>query len=212
MSDQDANKNTDTDADVDTDRVDDDATDAPEGADQLGDAGKKALDSMKAKWKTERDARKALEAELEKFKSKNADKKTDDDTPDADTIRAQARAEAKAEALRERALDKLEAKAAKLFADPEDARALLAGNVEDFVDGDKVDVEAITEALSELLERKPHLAAAPPRRFEGSADGGARKGGSDTKLTREDVRKLAAQGKHDEIVKAKREGRIDYSK
>ncbi|MFG3710135.1 hypothetical protein [Micromonospora sp. NPDC047730] len=197
--------------DVDTDRVDDETaeSDKPEGADQLGDAGKKALDSMKTNWKTERDKRKALEKELAELKSKSTEKP--DETPDADTIRAQAKAEAQAEAIRERALDKIEAKAAKLFADPEDARALLAGNVDDFVDNGKVDVEAITEALDELLAKKPHLAATPPRRFEGGADGGARKSGGE-KLTRSDVEQLAREGKHAEIAKANREGRIDFTK
>jgi len=146
--------------DVDTDRVDDDGTDGePEGADQLGDAGKKALDAMKARVKAEREKRRAAEAELAQLKGKAKP----DETPDVDDIRAQARAEAQAEALRERALDKIEAKAAKLFADPEDARALLAAQVGDFVDDGKIDVEAITDALEELLKKKPHLAASAPR-------------------------------------------------
>ncbi len=39
---------------------------------------------------------------------------------------------------------------------------------------------------------------------------GARSGGAPGMLTAEDVRKLAAAGKHDEIEKARVEGRIDY--
>lgn len=193
--------------DVDTDRVDDD-TEGTDGADQLGDAGKKALDSMKAKWQKERDARKALADQVTKLTAGKG--KDDTDRPDPDEIRKQARAEANAEVLRDRALDKVETKAAKLFADPEDARALLASRVDEFVDDGKVDTDAINEALTDLLSKKPHLAAATARRFQGSADGGARNGKSKpSQLSRDDVTRLAKQGKHAEIEKARVDGRLD---
>lgn len=199
MSDQDDTKQGQTD-DVDTDRVDDDAKD--DGADQLGDAGKKALDAMKVKWQKERDARKAL---ADQIAGLTADKGKKDDQPDPDEIRKQARAEATAEVLKDRALDKVETKAAKLFADPEDARALLASKVDDFIDDGKVDVEAIEEALEELLKRKPHLAAKADKRFAGSADGGARKGSKPEQLTRQDLTRMTPQ----QIVKAQADGRLN---
>src|SRR6185312_14715645 len=105
----------------------------------------------------------------------------------------QLQAEARAEVLRERALDKVEAKAAKLFADPEDARALLAARVEDFVDDGQVDVDAINEALADLLSKKPHLAAAKAARFQGGADGGARKGSQVAQLTEQDLSRMTPQ-------------------
>lgn len=191
--------------DVDTDRVDDDT---PEGAEQLGDRGKKALDAMKGKWQKERDARKALADQVAKLTAG----KGNDDTgqPDPEEIRKQARAEATAEVLRDRALDKVETKAARLFADPEDARALLAGRVDEFVDNGQVDTDAIEEALADLLSKKPHLAAATAKRFQGSADGGARNGKSKpSQLSRDDVTRLARQGKHAEIEKARVDGRLD---
>lgn len=175
--------------------ADDDA-----GADQLGDAGKKALDAMKAKWRSERDARKALADELAKLKAPK-----DADQPDPEQIRKQAREEAAAEMLRDRALDKVEAKAAKLFADPEDARALLASQVDDFIDGGSIDTDAIQDALNELLEKKPHLAATAGKRFAGSADGGARKGSKPGQLTREDLKKMTPA----QIVQARSEGRLN---
>lgn len=199
MSDQDDIK--DQTDDVDADRVDDE----PDGADSLGDAGKKALDAMKAKWQKERDARKALADQLAQFQAKG-DK--NDDKPDPEEIRKQAKEEAAAEVLRDRALDKVETKAAKLFADPEDARALLASRVDEFVDDGKVDLDAIEEALADLLKKKPHLAAATAKRFQGSADGGARNGNKPSQLTREDVQRLATAGKHGEIEKARQEGRL----
>lgn len=197
MSDQDDNT-TDQD-DVDTDSADDDADGAQDdGADQLGDAGKKALDSMKSKWQKERDARKALEAKLAEGT------KRDDDAPDPAELRKQLQAEARAEVLNERALDKVEAKAAKLFADPEDARALLAGRVDEFLDDGQVDVDAINEALTDLLKKKPHLAAATAKRFQGGADGGARKGSGVSQLTEQDLQRM----KPEQIVKAREEGRL----
>lgn len=164
-------------ADADTDTADD-ATDQ-DGADQLADAGKQALDRMK-------EQRNAARAELRAFKAlgltpeqiQALQKPADDDRPDVEAIRQQVRAEVQAEANRERVVDKIEAKAAKGFADPEDAVAILlrTHSADDFLDGGKVDVEAIQDALNDLLEKKPHLAAAQGgRRFQGGADGGARK-------------------------------------
>lgn len=187
--------------DVDTDPVDDtDGGTDDDGADQLGDAGKQALDRMKTRLREERTARKALEAQIA---AANKPAK-DDDAPDPAELRKAAQAEARAEVLNERALDKVEAKAAKLFADPEDARALLAGRVDEFVDDGKVDVEAIEEALGELLKKKPHLAAATAKRFQGGADGGARKGSGVTQLTEQDLKRM----KPEQIVKAREEGRL----
>lgn len=193
MSDEDV---TITDADVDPDPVDD----QPDGADELGDAGKRALDAMKAKWQAERDRRKVAEAKL----ATPDDAKKDDVDPVK--LREQARAEARAEVLRERALDKIEAKASKLFADPEDARALLAGQVEDFCDDGKLDMDAIEDALESLLKKKPHLAATAAPRFNGSADGGARKGsGKPSQLTESDLKRMSP----DQIVDARRKGQLD---
>lgn len=199
-------------SDDDTDQDDDagagnSADDDPDGTEDLGDKGKRALDAMKAKLRDERTKRKAAEAENATLKAKPAD-----GTSDEQAIREQARVEARAESLRERALDRLEAKAARLFADPEDARAYLGSKVEDFIDGDAIDTEAITDALEDLLKRKPYLAAtvAPggKPRFEGTGDGGARKGATGPKqLNESDVKKMTAE----QIDEAHRKGQLrDY--
>jgi hypothetical protein len=185
--------------DVDTDLVDDSDDGDTGDTDKLGDAGKKALDSMKSKWQKERDARKALEAKMA------ADSKPDDQQDPAE-MRKQAQAEARAEVLKDRALDKVEAKAAKLFADPEDARALLASRVDDFVDDGQVDVDAINEALTDLLSKKPHLAAATAKRFQGGADGGARKGSQVAQLTEQDIKRMTPQ----QIEKARLSGQLNH--
>jgi hypothetical protein len=130
---------------------------------------------------------------------------------EVEKAREAGKAEALATVLKDRALDKVEAKAARLFADPEDARALLADKVDDFIDGDKVDGKAIDDALADLLKRKPHLGA-DTRRFKGGGDGGAREGAKPDMLSRSDVEKLFRDGKHAEIAKARAEGRITYDK
>ncbi|MEV7422864.1 hypothetical protein [Streptomyces sp. NPDC091212] len=196
------------DADDDQDDADDD-----EGADQLGDAGKKALDRMKEARRTERERRKAAETERDQLRTQLTAKAKPDDggdgsQPDLEQIRSEARAEAKREGLRERALDRLEAKAARQFADPEDARAHLAAKVEDFIDGDSIDTEAISEALGDLLNAKPYLKLDPlaGRRFKDGGDGGARPGQSPKgQLTEAELTKLTPQ----QIVAAKAEGRLD---
>lgn len=193
------------DPDGDPDPADDPDPD-PAGADQLGDAGKKALDAMKERARSERDRRKAVELELAALKTKPAEGE-----PDAAAIRAEALTAARAETLRDRALDRLEAKAARLFADPEDARAHLVGAVEDFIDGVKVDDAAIAEALTDLLTRKPYLAlsaASAKPKFEGTGDGGARKGPAGVKqLGKSDLKTMSA----DQIVEAQEKGQLrDY--
>ncbi|MFF9123167.1 hypothetical protein ACF09J_07695 [Streptomyces sp. NPDC014889] len=190
---------------------DDDDGQDPEGADQLGDAGKKALASMKGKVRSERERRKAAEAELATFKAAQGKKPEGDggDGPDLDKIREDARAEARAEGLRERALDRLEAKAAKKFANPELARKLLADKVEDFVDGGSIDTEAINEALEDLLDSDPYLgseqAAMAKKRFKDGGDGGARGKAPKGQLTEQDLDGMTPS----QINAAKKEGRLN---
>lgn len=198
--DDDAGKNDDDDLDAD----DEDAKD-------LGDAGKKAIDRMKARAKTERDRRKALEQELAALKKKPA-KTGDDNAPDLDAVREAAKAEARAEQLSERVADKIEAKAGARFnLDPEDVAALLLRrhDVDDFVDNGRVDTDAIAEALDELLESKPSLAAATADdgkgKRRGGVDQGARGGSRPKQLSREDLKRMSPA----EILKAKNEGRLD---
>lgn len=205
---------TDTDDDLDT-GADDDAPDDKDddGKDALGDAGKKALDAMKAARTAARKERDEAKAELAKAKAElakaQAGKAGDDKKLDVDekAIRDEARAEARAEALKERALDRIEAKAGKLFADPEDARALLASKVDDFIDDGEIDSEAIAQALADLLKKKPHLGAqGAGKRFETGADGGARKGSNGpAQLTEQDLKRMTPQ----QIEKARVGGQLN---
>jgi hypothetical protein len=141
------------------------------GEDQLGDAGKRALDAMKAKWRAERDAHRETKRRLEE-----AAKPSGDGEPDAETIRSQARAEAIAEANERIVRSEVKAAAAGKLNDPSDALRLLdLSGFEVDADGN-VDEDEIAEAIEDLISKKPYLAAAQGgRRFQGGADGGARK-------------------------------------
>lgn len=142
-----------------------------EGEAALGDAGKKALDAMKAKWKeaeakakTEADARAALEAKIAgkeaEFTAQQEAQRIKDDALAAANDRIR-----KAE---------VRAAAASKLADPQDALRFL--NLSDFevgADGE-VDASQIAKAIDDLIAAKPYLAAQGGRKFQGSADGGAR--------------------------------------
>jgi hypothetical protein len=174
----------------------------PDGADQLGDAGKKALDSMKGKWRDERTKRQELErriAELETPKGENTDE------PTADQIRSQAAREATQKANARILRSEVKALATGKFADPSDVALYLDLTKFEVDDNGDVDAEEITDAIEELLTRKPHLAATARPRFQGTGDGGAaRKASGPTQLTREELDGMTPQ----QIVKAKSEGRL----
>jgi hypothetical protein len=174
----------------------------------LGDAGKKALDAMKADRNKARDeARKARE--------------------EADALKAQIegrekehKAEQEKRAAEQAALSKanerilkaeIRAQASGKLADPQDALRFMDLSSFEVGDDGEVDAEAITEAISDLISKKPYLAVQDGKRFQGDADAGTRKEARPAQLSKADVERLSAAGKHDEIVKAKAEGRLaDY--
>lgn len=175
---------------------------APEGADALGDAGKKALDSMKSKWHTERDKRRELEARLAEMSAP----KTDTETPDLDALRAEAAREATAKANARILKSEVKAAAAGKLADTADALKFLDLDAFEVDENGDVDGDEIAEAIQELITSKPYLAAAPAPRFTGTGDGGAaRKAPGPSQLTREDIARMSPQ----EIVKAKADGRLN---
>lgn len=191
------------DAEGDDDQADD-ADDSP-----LGPKGEKALQAEKQKRRdAQRELRewKQLGLSREDIQKILDERKDGDGQPDADTIRQQARAEAQAELMETRVLDKIEAKAARLFADPDDAAALIMRGraADEFLDDGSIDVEAIQDALDELLDKKPYLAAQGGRRFQGSGDGGTRKDSRPKQLTRDDLKTMSPE----QIVEAKAKGQL----
>lgn len=179
---------------------------AAEAAKPLGDAGKQAIDRMKA----ERNAERAKNRELaEKLAALEAAA----EGREAEHKAAQEAQRVKDEALNaanERILKaELRAAAAGKLSDPADALKFL--NLSEFeVDSDGgVDQAALASAIDDLITTKPYLAAQSGKRFEGAGDGGIRNGAKPSQLTRGDVERLAREGKHAEIQKAREEGRLE---
>ncbi|MGW4728856.1 hypothetical protein ACWEQC_06695 [Streptomyces shenzhenensis] len=128
----------------------------PEGAGNLGDAGKRALDAMK----TERNAAKKAAAD-EKKRADAAERKVREyeDAQKSDLEKAQGEAEratAQAEAATKRAVTAEVRAAAADFADSDDAIAFLDLSAYADDNGD-IDTEQIRTDLAALLVRKPHL-------------------------------------------------------
>lgn len=151
------------DQDGGTDGADDGAGDKPDEANALGDAGKKALDRMKA----ERAAAKKEAADAKKQAAELARKVAefeDRDKSEAEKLAAQAERSAKqaAKAVARAVAAEVKAAAGE-FADPADAVDVLMRDPSQYVDADgEIDTEAIETALSDLLERKPHWAKPEP--------------------------------------------------
>ncbi|WP_418346177.1 hypothetical protein [Rhodococcus pyridinivorans] len=137
-------------ADDGTGDGDDGAGDGNDGADQLGDAGKRALARMKDKLKAERNKRIAAQNRLSELESGG-----DDD--DAKAKQAESAALAKANARIVRA--EVRAAAAGKLADPADALGFLDLSQFEVGDDGDVDQDEIADAIDDLLERKPYLAA-----------------------------------------------------
>jgi hypothetical protein len=187
---------------VETEQVSDTDTDAtPEGAEALGDAGKKALDAMKAKWKAERDSRRELEQKL----ADAAKPASADETPDLEALKSQAAREATAKANARILRSEIKAAAAGKFHDLSDVIPNLDLDSFEVDENGDVDADEIADAIQDLLNRKPHLAAATAKRFQGTGDGGAaRKAAGPTQITRDELDSMSPA----QIVKAKAEGRL----
>jgi hypothetical protein len=173
-----------------------------EGEAALGDAGKKALDAMKAKWKeaeakakAEAEARATLEA---KIAGKEAEHQA---AQEAQRLKDEALAAAN-ERIKKA---EVRAAAASKLTDPQDALRFL--DLSEFeVDSDgAVDSAQIAKAIDDLIASKPYLAAQGGR-FKGSADGGAR---NDTaavsQLTEADMARMSPE----ERVEAMEKGQFD---
>lgn len=140
----------------------------------LGDAGKKALDTMKAERNAAKADARTIRAELDRIKAELALKDKPAEEQAIEAAKAEARTEATQKANARILKSELKALATGKLADPTDAALYI--NLDDFTVDDNGDVnsDALTEAITELLERKPHLAAAKQNRFDGNADQGAK--------------------------------------
>lgn len=155
---------TDTEADSEADETDEDST-------GLGDAGKKALDRMKAERaaaKKEAAAAKKTAAEERRRAADLARKVAEfEDRDKSELERATAKADRSAEqaakAVARAVLEAIKASAKGDFADPTDATDALMRDPSKYVDADgEIDDTAIEADLADLLERKPHWAVPTP--------------------------------------------------
>ncbi|MEU3620610.1 hypothetical protein ABZ725_51500 [Streptomyces sp. NPDC006872] len=170
--------------------------DDQDDADALGDKGKRALASMKGKWKSERDKRKQLEEQL-------AQK---DGADEAETVRRKAEQDALAKANTRILRAEVKAAAAGKLADPADAFKFLDLDQFEVDDDGNVDSEEVADAIDELVKSKPYLAAATAKRFQGTGDGGAaRKASRPKQLTQQDLKTMTPEA----IEKARIDGRLD---
>jgi hypothetical protein len=166
-----------------------DADDSDDGKDgeqddaELGEKGVKALRELRRE-------NRRLKAQLRgqgdggrsgrKTSAKDGGKEGEDQD-DAESIREKARAEARAEVWNERVEAAAIAAAAGRLANPTRVAALLREDLAEVPEDDKgrPDKSVISELIDELLESDPYLAAPATggtgRRFQGDADGGARK-------------------------------------
>ncbi|MGW3627290.1 hypothetical protein [Streptomyces sp. NPDC000880] len=168
----------------------------PDGAEDLGDKGKRALASMKGKWRAERDRARELEQRL-------ADK---DGVDEAEQVRRKAETDALAKANARIIRAEVKAAAAGKLADPADAYRFIDLDQFEVDDDGNIDGDEVTEAIEDLIKSKPYLAAATAKRFQGTGDGGAaRKAPRPKQLSRQDLKTMTPA----QIVKAKADGRLD---
>lgn len=177
----------------------------PDGADQLGDEGKKALNAMKERWRKERDRRKAVESERDQLKGAGGDE------TDPERIRTEADRAATAKANQRIVRSEIRAAAAGKLANPRDALAFLDLAKFEVDEDGQVDEEEIADAIEDLLKERPYLgtaAKAPESRFQGTGDGGARKGrGGPKQFSEQEVQKMTPE----QIDEAHRKGQLrDY--
>ena len=170
-------------ADDSGDSGDGDGDDGDSDDKKLGPAGEKALAAIKAEKKAERTRRIAVEKELRELK---AGKKPADD--DATKRAEEAVSKANARVLK----SEVRAAAAGVLADPSDApRFLDLDQFEVGEDGD-VDQAAIADAIKELVEEKPYLAAQGGKKKPPPKPDSRQGGGGGKKMSGKDLGKAEA--------------------
>src|SRR5699024_124188 len=128
----------------------------PEGAEQLGDPGKRALDAMKADRNAARQQAREFQQQLEDLKAQVEGREKE---RAAEVEQQKIRDEALA-AANERILKaEVRATGASKLADPADALRFIDLSEFEVGEDGSVDSEAISGAIDSLLKNKPYLAA-----------------------------------------------------
>jgi hypothetical protein len=177
------------------------------GEESLGDAGKKALDAMKAERNAARQEAARVKAERDAFEAKLAGQE------------AEHAAQVERDRQKQEAIDRANQRVLKAEArraatgklsDPSDALTFLDLSQFEVGDDGEVDGSQIDAAIEALIQKKPYLAAQGGRRFEGQGEGGARNADQrPTQLTEADIDKMTPA----QIVEAEAKGQLeDYLK
>jgi|SRR5665647_2780881 len=148
----------------------------PAGAEALGDAGKRALDAMKAERNQARTDAATAKAEAETLKAQIAGRETEHKaTVEAQRVKDEARTEADKRANQRILKADIRAAAAAKLADPADALRYLDLSTFDVKDDGETDSAAIAAAVDKLIQEKPYLAAATAPKWP-NIDANARNG------------------------------------
>lgn len=174
--------------------------------DGLADKGRAALAAERKARRDAEKARRAAEKELADLKAAQQAKKDGDD---AQSAADQARRDAEAAATRkanERILRaELRAAAKGVLVDESDAAVFIDLSQFEPDDNGDFDASEISEAISDLVRRKPHLAAKAGGFEGGDSGGGPRSGGRVPQLTKADLKRMTSA----QIVQARKEGRLN---
>lgn len=197
--DEDDEDSDDSDSDDNSDESDGEDEDDPAGSEDLGDKGKNALRAMKEKVKASKKAEREAKAEL--ARSKSAEGKSKED------LEAEQERVKRETAILDKANDRIlrseiKSAAAGKLQNPGLAVRLL--DLSDFeVDEDgNVDEDEIAEAIDELLEKEPYLAAQSGKGTQFDSARGKRK--TTKKYTKKDLASMSPEA----ISKAYDEGKV----
>lgn len=185
-----------------SDDVDDTDDDEDDGADALGDPGKQALDRMKTQRNEAKRLAKERENEIAELKRQLEAKDKTPEENELEQVRAEARAEAMTAANARVIRSEVKSAATGKLRNPALALKLLDLTDFDVDENGDVDTEQIQEAITDLLEENPELAA---QGGNASFDSGRGKQPRKKKLTKDDLKGMSP----DEIAKAYNEGRVE---
>lgn len=186
----------------------------PEGAEHLGDPGKKALDAMKARVKAAEDAKRAsdtaardLAARLKALEDAEADRNRTEEERAAAQAQRNAEQAAIAKANQRLLRADVRSAAAGKLRDPADALAFLdLASLSITEDGD-TDPQQIDAAIADLLEKRPYLGVDSKPTFakQDTAATKTKDAAGPKQLTREDLKTMTAS----QINDARRKGQLD---
>jgi len=173
-----------------------------EGADALGDPGKKALATMKAREKAAREEARLAKAEAAELRAKAEGKEAEHKAQqDAQKVKDEALSAANTRILKA----EVRAAATGQLADPTDALLYIDLSSLEVGDDGEVDSDAIKAAVADLVKKKPYLAAQGGKRFQGGADGGPRNEARPAQLTRDDLKRMSPK----QIEDARKKGQLN---